>query len=291
MWTLAFAIYAGCKWLTWADAITRGDKLASPRASAGKLLAQEGPRSTFRRAPLWKHLGYLFCWPGMDSVAFLAGSKDTAKDQAAVRLGLVLSAAATCLLGIVLFLGVAPLLLSSWPLAAGWIGMLGVVLTLHFGLFHLLSLGWQTLGVDALALMDRPLGSCSLSEFWGRRWNRAFRDLTYRYLFAPLTRLVGPRGALALGFAASGLIHDLVISLPAQAGYGGPTVFFLIQGMGLLLERSRRWRRWVGSGRTLRGWAATMLILIIPLPLLFHPPFVREVIVPFVADVQEALPS
>ena len=50
MWTLAFAIYVGCKWLTW--------------------------RRTFvPDAAWWKHAGYLFAWPGMDAAAFL-GSKD-----------------------------------------------------------------------------------------------------------------------------------------------------------------------------------------------------------------------
>ena len=54
-----------------------------------------------------------------------------------------------------------------------------LVLVLHFGSFHLLSCGWRFAGVQARPLMDRPLASASVSEFWGRRWNTAFRDLTH----------------------------------------------------------------------------------------------------------------
>ena len=49
MWVLAFAIFAACKWLTWR-------------------------RTPAPQSPLWKHLGYLFAWPGMDAAAFLRGS-------------------------------------------------------------------------------------------------------------------------------------------------------------------------------------------------------------------------
>jgi hypothetical protein len=47
--------------------------------------------------------------------------------------------------------------------------MIGIVTTLHFGLFHLIACAWRTAGVDAQSLMNRPLASGSVSEFWGRR--------------------------------------------------------------------------------------------------------------------------
>jgi len=66
---------------------------------------------------------------------------------------------------------------------AGWLGMIGIVVTLHFGIFHALSCLWRRASVEARPLMHAPLASTSLSEFWGRRWNTAFRDLTHRFLF------------------------------------------------------------------------------------------------------------
>jgi D-alanyl-lipoteichoic acid acyltransferase DltB (MBOAT superfamily) len=158
--------------------------------------------------------------------------------------------------------------------------MIGIVLILHFGVFHLLSCWWRSIGVQARPLMNRPLASTSLSEFWGRRWNTAFRDLAHRFLFRPLTACFGPRFGVLAGFLFSGALHDLVISIPAQGGYGGPTLFFAIQGGAMMIERSAFGRR-IGLGSGLSGRLFVLLVLTLPLGLLFHRPFVVRVIVPF----------
>jgi alginate O-acetyltransferase complex protein AlgI len=49
--------------------------------------------------------------------------------------------------------------------------MVGLILTLHFGLFQILALFWQRLGVAAEPIMKAPLRATSLGEFWGKRWN------------------------------------------------------------------------------------------------------------------------
>jgi D-alanyl-lipoteichoic acid acyltransferase DltB (MBOAT superfamily) len=183
-------------------------------------------------------------------------------------------------LGLALFFGAARFAPPEESYLVGWIGMIGLVLILHFGLFHLVSCGWRSLGVDARPLMDRPLNSVSLSEFWGRRWNTAFRDLTHRFLFRPLTPWVGARGGIFGGFVFSGVVHDVVISMPARGGYGGPTLFFTIQAVGMLLERSTLGRRF-GLGQGRNGWMFTMAVLVAPVYWLFHPPFVENIVVPF----------
>jgi Membrane bound O-acyl transferase family len=119
-----------------------------------------------------------------------------------------------------------------------------------------------------------------VSEFWGKRWNIAFRDITYRFLFRPLAKSLGPRAGLAAGFLFSGLVHDLVISVPAGGGYGWPTLYFVVQGLGLLAERSKIGRQ-LGLGAGWRGRAFTMVVVFAPLFGLFHPPFVHAVILPF----------
>jgi alginate O-acetyltransferase complex protein AlgI len=162
--------------------------------------------------------------------------------------------------------------------------MVGMILILHFGLFDLASIGWKAFRVDAPPIMNRPLRSTSVSEFWGRRWNAAFNDLAVRLLFRPIARATGPAAATLVAFAGSGLIHELVISLPAGAGFGLPTAYFLIQGLGVLAEHSFLGRR-LGLGTGVFGWLFTMMIVAGPAFWLFHPPFIRHVILPFMRAI------
>jgi hypothetical protein len=253
LWALAIAIFIGVKWLTWRRTPAPG-------------------------APWWRHAGYLLAWPGLDPVAFLGPGpvrpedRPTPQEWAAASLRLAAGAA--------LFRGARAAIGTERELLLGWLGMTGLILMLHFGAFHLLSAAWRAAGVDARPLMLHPSRSRSPSEFWGRRWNTAFRDLTHRFLFRPIADRLGPRRAILAGFLASGLVHDLVISLPAGGGYGLPTLYFVIQGLALLAERSQAGRA-LGLGRGLRGRLFTLLVVGLPAFFLFHPPFVRSVIVPF----------
>jgi hypothetical protein len=247
MWGLALAIYASCKLATWACC-----------------------RSA---APWWRHAAYVAAWPGMDAAAFLEGR---ALPPRRIEW---LSAASACATGIVLLAWSARRGVEAVPWLAGWTGMVGVVLSLHFGLFQGLSCGWRWLGIDARPLMASPLRATSLADFWGRRWNTAFRDLTHRFLFGPLQRRLGPRPALLAAFVASGLIHEAVITVPAGGGYGGPTLFFTAQGVALLAERAPIARR-LGLGRAPAGPAFAIAVLAAPLAWLFPAPFVERVVVP-----------
>jgi membrane bound O-acyltransferase family protein len=253
MWTLALAIYISCKWLTWQ-------------------------RTAVRHVPVWKHCAYLFAWPGMDAASFL--EEEPLSNHAQCRYTEWLAATAKFAFGVALLFGVARMMPAQHEYVVGWIGMIGIVLILHFGVFHLLSCAWRSKGVQARPLMNRPLASTSLSEFWSRRWNTAFRDLTYRFLFQPCASWLGPRWGLLAGFLFSGAIHDLVISVPARGGYGGPTVFFAIQGTAMVIERSGSGRKiGLGSGWSGRLFATT--VLLVPAGLLFHRPFVVGIVVPF----------
>lgn len=132
--------------------------------------------------------------------------------------------------------------------------------------------------------MDWPLRSCSLSEFWGKRWNTVFRDLSHRFLFLPLARRLGPRAGLAAGFVFSGVVHELAVTIPAGGGYGGPTLFFGWQGLAILLERSRTGRK-LDLGCGWRGWIFTMLAIVVPAGIAFPPVFVQNIILPMMKAV------
>jgi hypothetical protein len=250
MWLVCVALFLGVKWLTWR-------RMPAPEAS------------------LLRHLGYWFAWPGLDARAFLRGrSAQRPTPFEWVDATIKLAGGIAILWGIVRFIP------EEDELLRGWVGMIGIVLALHFGPFHLLSCAWRTAGVDARRLMNAPLLAQSVSEFWGKRWNTAFRDLTYRFLFRPFTAQIGPTAGLATGFLFSGLVHDLAISVPAGAGYGEPTLYFCLQVPAILIERSRIGRA-IGLGHGWRGWLFAAVVLIAPAGLLFHPPFIRNVILPF----------
>jgi hypothetical protein len=128
--------------------------------------------------------------------------------------------------------------------------------------------------------MNRPTRSQSLAELWGRRWNSGFHDLARQTIFDPITRACGVTCATAAVFIVSGLIHDLIISLPARGGFGGPTLYFIAQLTGLLVQRTHTAKR-IGLHRGVRGRFFTAATALLPLPLIFHEPFVRNVMIPF----------
>ncbi len=256
MWILSFSIYISLKWLTWW---------------------QSGSRIPH---PAWRSVAYLLAWPGMDADAFLdVGLHSTPPTTTAW-----FSATFETTLGATLLWVVARSVPPELPLLRGWTGMLGLILLLHFGTFQLVALMWQSLGVKAESIMSSPLRSTSLGEFWGKRWNLGFRQLAHELIFRPLYRKLGPDSAGFLVFMVSGLIHDLVISLPARAGYGLPTLYFLLQGAGVIVEHSRFGKR-IGLGQGVQGWCFMMVSLVLPVFGLFHPWFVTRVILPFMQAI------
>lgn len=256
MWILALAIYGGLKWLSWV------------RVQAWI------PHTA------WRSAAYLLTWPGMDAKSFLNRDLRPTPPRPAVWYGAIIQA----LLGVIILWVVARAIPGSHPLLRGWVGMVGAVLILHFGAFRIAALIWQELGVKAEPIMAAPFWSASLSEFWGKRWNRGFRQLAYDLIFAPMHKKLGADAAGFLVFVVSGLVHDLVISLPARGGYGLPTAYFLLQGVGVAAERSGLGRR-LGLRNGLLGWLFMAALTAGPAFLLFHPPFIRHVIIPMMEAI------
>lgn len=220
---------------------------------------------------------FLGLWIGMDAEAFASrASGRTFKPQRAEWCWTFAKIA----LGVTLTWGLARRALPVHPLLAGWVGMAGLIFCLHFGVFQLLALLWRRGGVPVEPLMNCPHRAVTLAEFWGQRWNRAYHRLTQELVFKQVNRRLGPRAALWLGFLASGLIHELVITVPTRGGYGGPTLYFLLQAAGLALQRTPALRR-VGLHRGGLGWAWTMLFVAPAAFMLFPPPFVERVMLPF----------
>jgi alginate O-acetyltransferase complex protein AlgI len=156
----------------------------------------------------------------------------------------------------------------------------GLSLILHFGILNIVAGVWRNLGVNCHQLFINPLKSTSLAEFWGHRWNRAFSEMTTVSVYRPMLPFVGKKTAIIAAFAFSGLLHEMAISLPVNAGYGMPLTYFLLQGSLVLLEKNLQQidrplfnNEWIG-----RIW--TLICLILPLPLLFHRHFLNGIIWP-----------
>jgi len=252
MWATAFALFAGCKWLTYRNAVALGTRFSTNRA-----------------------LGYLLGWVGMEPAAFSKRSAAVPKPRQTDWL----AAIGKAVLGATLIWGGVRRLHSLSPVAAGWLGMFGIILILHFGLFHLLAFAWQRAGVPVKPLMRAPLLATSLGDFWGARWNTGFHTLAHELVFRPLRRRSGKTLAVLAVFLVSGLIHELVITLPARGGYGLPTAYFFLQGLGLVVERSA-WGRALGLGTGIRGRVFALLVAAAPAFWLFPPVFVQNVILP-----------
>jgi alginate O-acetyltransferase complex protein AlgI len=169
--------------------------------------------------------------------------------------------------------------LAKTPMVAAWAGMTGLVFMLHFGCFHLVTAFWMKMDLATEPLMKSPIVAGSLADFWGRRWNTAFRDAMNLLVFRPVAARWNAKGAHWLVFLISGLLHEAVISVPAGAGWGGPTAYFLLQALGIELGRRLRLRQ----GIVCRLWAFAFLI--VPVGLLFHPPFIHQVILPFLKTI------
>ncbi|MBI2929964.1 MAG: DUF393 domain-containing protein [Verrucomicrobia bacterium] len=257
LWLLSVGIFLGCKWLTFRRALRGGFKPTRLRTRA-----------------------YLFGWVGMDARRFFdrraACPKPKPREWA--------SAVAKTIFGGVLLFLFALSRLCLEPMLAGWLALLGLAFLLHFGAFHLVALAWRRAGVAVQPIMRAPALATSLGDFWGRRWNTAFSQLANEFVFRSLVKRHGLPNATLAVFAASGLVHELVISLPARGGYGLPLAYFLLQGCAVLFERTRL-AHWLGLQRGLRGWLFVLLCTAGPAFWLFHPPFINNALLPMLLAI------
>lgn len=253
MLVIFFGLYAGFKWQAFWSAL------------------RSGIRPSFSRA-----FGYFFLSAGVDAHVFL---DDRGPVPAKPMPREWLAASVKTALGVILTYFVASRVHAGQPYLGAGLGLAGCVLMAHFGGFHLLALAWRRAGVNAQFVMRKPLLADSLSDLWGSRWNLPFRDMMHRLVLRPLSAPAGSTTAMFAVFLVSGLLHEMVISVPARGGYGLPTAYFLLQACGVLLERSRPGRR-MGLRNGWRGWLFAFLVAVLPAVLLLNPPFIFQVGVP-----------
>lgn len=164
----------------------------------------------------------------------------------------------------------------------------GLSLILHFGILNLCTAFWRSQGANVSELFQAPYKSKSLKEFWGKRWNIAFSEMTALIAYRPLKSKAGIEKALVISFLLSGLLHEVAISLPVRTGFGLPMTYFVIQVFAMHLEAHSAFlqkllqRKWLAH-----AWV--MALLIVPMPLLFHREFIEQVLIPLRTVVLQIL--
>lgn len=220
--------------------------------------------------PLNRWLIFYFLTVGMNPKTFLRKSKSQ-MDYSLLGRSVLNGLIGIFLISAALYLHIywqEPNHLQFW--IKSMIVLCGISLLFHFGILNLNVLFIQRLGFYDYPIFKEPFKSKSLTEFWGKRWNLAFSEMTKSCIFIPLSKKMPGQVAYIVAFLFSGVLHEIAISLTVLKGYGLPMLFFVLSAVGIQLERSFNGKQ--------PGIAWVLLFLIAPFPLLFHGQFIQEVV-------------
>ncbi len=150
----------------------------------------------------------------------------------------------------------------------------GLSLIFHFGILRAGLVIWERFGVSYSHFFQNPFKFQSLHDFWSRRWNFPYVEMLSLIFVRPLLKHCSGTTIHFLSFLFSGILHEIAITLPIQSGFGGPTAYFLFQGLMVWFEKKYelkdRWGAWYKP--------VAVLSLVLLVPLLFPPKFVSEVL-------------
>lgn len=230
----------------------------------------------WRKATAKRNLCY-WIWPRMNADQFL----DPLKKPEAGKPKTVewVQSIAKTIIGLILFFVITPHINPEQSYLIFVVALTGILLMGAFGSFDFLSCIFRQQGIDAPPMMNHVFTPTRLSDFWCKRWNMAFYDIAHKFVYRPVRRISNGYIAAWTCFLFSGLIHELVISIPAQSAYGQPTLYFLIQAAGIFIERSPLGKR-LKLGKGIQGWVYCAIIILGPILLLFPTTFAENVMAP-----------
>jgi hypothetical protein len=124
-----------------------------------------------------------------------------------------------------------------------------------------------------LNIHSKPYLASSLSEFWGKRWNRWVRD--WLHTIASAISKKNKTVTLFLAFFISGLFHEIMFALPyyitfQKSYFGYMSLFFMLQFLGVALEK-RLFSKWPPLIKRIYMWS----FIILPSPLFINESFLR----------------
>jgi hypothetical protein len=205
-----------------------------------------------------RYLVFAFLWFGMDPASFRTKRAELSW-KADAKLGLLLMLAGTLGAWLVWAMEWHQILLMFLPMSLGF----------HFGALRVLKGCLRAAGFPVRTLFPNLLETRGIGDFWSRRWNVGYSQMMQRIVGRPVEALAGANTGVMAIFLASGVLHELAITLPVRSGFGLPTLYFTMHGILTLLEKKR--------GRRF-GKIPALLAVIVPLGLLFPPAFQNEVI-------------
>jgi len=211
-----------------------------------------------QKLPLIRYGVFALLWFGMDPGSFRS-KRQGLSWKPDIVVGLALMLAGTLGAWLVWAMGWRQILVMFLPMSVGF----------HFGALRVLKGGLRAAGFPVRTLFPNVLEAQGLGDFWSRRWNVGYSQMMQRLVGRPVEKLAGADAGLMAIFLASGVLHELAITLPVRSGFGLPTLYFAIHGGLTLLERK--------MGRPF-GKIPTLLLVALPLGLLFPPAFQSEVI-------------
>jgi hypothetical protein len=220
-------------------------------------------------------------WAGMRAEPFeTLGQKSLPNAGSMIRFGISRVIIGLLLIGLahlIITLSINPAL-SYFLITA--ILLVAMSLILHFGLLNISAGIWRLKGVNAYPLFRQPAKSINLTELWGKRWNIAFSEMTAIAIYRPVRDKYGNGTGLILAFAFSGLLHELALSLPVKTGYGLPMLYFMIQGIMVLIEKALANYNPYFLQNKIIAHAWVFFWIVLPMPLLFHTAFIKQVVWP-----------
>jgi len=111
---------------------------------------------------------------------------------------------------------------------------------------------WRLAGGRARETMDAPMLAATPAEFW-RRYNRMGGEFFYDDVFKPAGAWRAPVRAVMAAFVVSALVHEYVFSMSVGRVQGYQTLFFVLQGLAVVITirlRPAGWKAWLWIGGT-----------------------------------------